>query len=82
MRESERTANEQLAERAIHISPMVLNDHERQEWSRCAKAMYSRGQNALGHLLSACAAKGIMPIEQFNRAASVYRAWLVFDEPK
>jgi hypothetical protein len=61
---------------------MTLTDHDKAEYARCAQAMYARGQNANGHLLSAVAAKGVVPIQQFDRAASVYRAWLVFDEPK
>ena len=28
------------------------------------------------------AAKGEVPIAQFDRAAEVYRLWLCFDEPK
>ena len=61
---------------------MPLTDHEMTELSRCAKAMYARGCNAEGHLLSAVAAKKVAPLLQFDRAKEVYRAWLVFDEPK
>ena len=61
---------------------MTLTLAEKTEWSRAAKALYARGANAEGHLLSACAAKGEVPIAQFDRASEVYRLWLCFDEPK
>ena len=61
---------------------MTLTTHARAEWSRAAKAMYARGANDLGHLLSVCAAKGAVPAYQYDRGAEVYRDWLVFDEPK
>jgi hypothetical protein len=61
---------------------MTLTTTEQLEWARCAQAMYRRGCNAEGHLMSGCSAKVSMDIEQFDRAAKVYRGWLVFDEPK
>lgn len=61
---------------------MTLTAHEAGEFSRAAKAMYSRGANELGHLLSAVAAKKTVPLSQYDRAAGAYRAWLVFDEPR
>ncbi len=61
---------------------VTLNDHEVNEFSRAAAAMYKRGQNDLGHLLSATAAVRTVPADQYDRAAAAYRAWLVFDEPK
>ena len=62
-----------------HIQPTA---HERAEWSRCAQAMYARGRNDIGHLLSAAAAISPLSLDQFYRAATAYRAWLVFDDPK
>lgn len=61
---------------------ITLNAHEVKEFARAASAMYQRGRNDLGHLLSAVAAKRIVPIAQYDRAAEAYRAWLAFDEPK
>jgi hypothetical protein len=61
---------------------MTITDHEAAEFARAAQAMYKRGQNDLGHLLSATSAVRHVPIVQYDRAASAYRAWLVFDEPK
>ena len=61
---------------------MTTTAHQRSEWSRAAQALYARGCNAEGHLLSACATKEVLPIAQFDRAGEAYRAWLVFDEPK
>ena len=61
---------------------MKLNEYERTEWVRADKALYARGANAQARLLSACVAKGDVPLAQFDRAGQVYRAWLVFDEPK
>lgn len=55
---------------------MELTKHERSEWARAAQALYLRGANEQAHLLSACAAVGTVPIQQFDRAAAVYRAWL------
>jgi hypothetical protein len=52
------------------------------EWSRAAQAMYRRGRNDLGHILSVGAAIRVMSIGQYDRAAAAYREWLVFDEPK
>lgn len=58
----------------------IVTEYERAEWSRCAKAMYARGQNGLGHMLSAAASKSVLPTYQFDMAANTYRAWLVFDK--
>lgn len=62
-----------------HIQP---TEHERAEWSRAAHAMYARGRSDLGHVLSAAAAIKPLTLAQFDRAATAYRAWLVFDEPQ
>lgn len=59
-----------------------LNAHERTQWAKCAQALYARGCNAEGHLMSAAASKPSLTVEQFDRAAHVYRVWLCFDEPK
>ncbi len=61
---------------------IALLPHEVAEWSRCAKALYARGMNDGAHIVSAAAALRVLPIAQYDRAASIYRAWLVFDEPK
>lgn len=79
-RASARSANPKG--RNPRVAPVTLNAHEVAEFARAAKAMYARGESALGHLLSAAAAKRVMPIEQYDRAANAYRKWLVFDEPK
>ena len=56
--------------------------HERAEFRRAATAMYARGANARGHLLSVVAALKVVPLAQYDRAASAYREWLVFDTPR
>jgi hypothetical protein len=61
---------------------MRITDHEAAEFARAAQAMYKRGQNHIGHLLSAVSAVREVPLHQYDRAAAAYRAWLVFDEPK
>ena len=64
---------------------MRLTHHEVMEWGRAAQAMYARGQNDLGRVLSATAAIGEhvdIGLGEYDRAATIYRAWLVFDEPK
>lgn len=60
---------------------MLLTNTERAEWPKAAKALYARGANAQGHLLSACVAKAEVPLEQYDRAAAAYRLWLCYDEP-
>lgn len=62
------------------IYSMTLTAHEKAEFSRCAQAMYQRGANAQGHLLSALAAKSEVPTQHYDLAAKVYRAWLTFNE--
>ncbi len=75
------TANPHTEERTM--TPTTITTlHERAEFRRAAQAMYARGQNDHGHLLSAVGAKGWVPTAQYDLAAEVYRAWLVFDEPK
>lgn len=59
-----------------------LSVGQKLEWARCAKAMYARGRNDLGHLLSAAATFESLPIQRYDHVSEVYRAWLVFDEPK
>lgn len=66
----------------VYDGTVTLTDHHVAEFARAAQAMYARGENALGHLLSAVSAKRTVPAEQYDRAAEAYRAWLVFDEPK
>lgn len=69
-------------ERNTTITP---TDHEKLEWARCAQAMYAREENANGHKLSAAAALphgAVMYAEKYDQVAAIYRAWLVFDEPK
>jgi hypothetical protein len=61
---------------------VTVTEHEATEFSKAATAMYARGENATGHLLSAVAAKRSTTIEQYDRAAKAYREWLVFNEPK
>ena len=61
---------------------MTITQHEAAEFSRAAIALYARGQNELGHLLSATAAVRTVPLAQYDRATRAYRAWLTFDEPK
>lgn len=64
----------------------TLTLHEFSEFTRAAIAMYARGCNPLGHLLSVVAAKRIFrgPVEerQLDAARDIYRNWLMFDEPK
>lgn len=61
---------------------MKLTDHEIREWARCGQAMYDRGRNDLGHIMTARAAVHMMSVALYDEAAAIYRAWLVFDEPK
>mgnify|MGYP001579849082 CR=1 FL=1 len=57
---------------------MTLTEHERSEFSRCAKAAYAHGDNAIGHVLSAAAAIGTLPLAQYDRASRAYRTWLMW----
>ena len=59
-----------------------LTPHMVKEFVRAAHALYARGATEAGSLLSGCAAKVVLPIQQYDRASTVYRMWLVFDEPK
>ena len=64
---------------------VTMTRAEKLEFARAAQAMYFRGQNDLGHLLSGVASVRdgvqIRP-DVYDEAAKAYRAWLVFDEPK
>ena len=58
------------------------NQHEKNEWSRMAKAMYANGHNAIGHRYSAAAAlRNGDSIQQkrFDQLQHDYRQWLVFN---
>lgn len=55
------------------MTTMTLTATEVLEFSRAATAMYARGENDLGHLLSAVAAAGTVAIAQYDRASSAYR---------
>ena len=61
---------------------ITVLDWQRMEWARCAQAMYARGRNDLGHMLSAAATFHILPTQRYDAVSKVYRAWLCFDEPK
>lgn len=61
---------------------MPVTEHNRDEWSRCAKAMYARGRNDLGHRMSVAATRRELPLPVFDCISILYRQWLVFDEPK
>jgi len=64
------------------VSAVFPTEHERSEWSRAARSLYGRGANAKGHALSVAATKFSLRVADFDRVASIYRAWLVFDDPK
>ncbi len=64
------------------MTMIQLLPHEIREWNRCACALYARGMLDGANLLANLAAKKIMPIRHYDAAAAIYRAWLVFDEPK
>lgn len=61
---------------------MTISAHHASEFARAAQAMYARGENALGHLLSATSACKTVPDTQFALAHSAYCAWLAFNDPK
>ncbi len=61
---------------------MTVTAFRRDEWSRAAKAMYARGRNDLGHMLSVAAALPELDIRRYDEVNDVYRRWLVFDLPK
>jgi len=61
---------------------MTMTRAEQLEFSRAAQALYRRGANDLGHLLSGVAASAKVDSDRYDRAAAAYRAWLMFDEPR
>ncbi len=61
---------------------ITLTTTEILEWARCAKAMYARGNNFLGHRMSSGAARKTMTAAEYDGYAHIYRQWLVFDQPK
>jgi hypothetical protein len=61
---------------------ITMTQHEQVEFGRCAQAMYQRGQNLLGHQMSAVASSTVVSQARYDGAAFAYRRWLVFDEPK
>ena len=70
-------------ETTMNESTITPTEHEKNEWSRCATAMYANDCNPAGHLLSMSAAypKGApMAVSRFDKVASIYRAWLCFNE--
>lgn len=63
------------------VPQMKLTEHERSEWQRFATALYTREQNAIASEINVAACLGwAIPLSQFDRIASMYRAWLVFGE--
>lgn len=74
-------AEDDAKARALPILSIVTA-YEVAEWARCAQAMYARGRNDLGHMLSGRAARRYLTAAEFDEAATVYRDWLAFDQPK
>lgn len=67
---------------ASHVS-----EHQAIELARCAQAMYANERNAVGHMLSAIAARywgkdafDLNDIRRIDEAMKIYRAWLCFNE--
>lgn len=61
---------------------LPINDTDRKEWARCAKAMHARGRGAVGDRMAFAATCGSLPIAEFDAISSIYRNWLCYDEPK
>lgn len=61
---------------------MTLTQHERNEFARAAHALHARGAHVEGRQLSEVADRSIVNDQEYDCAAHVYRAWLVFDEPE
>ena len=61
---------------------MTMTQHEQVEFGRAAHALHERGAHVEGRALSEVAGKTIVNDQDYDRAAALYRAWLVFDEPK
>lgn len=63
-----------------------VSQHDVNEWNRCATHFYATGRNDSGHVMSVAAATNPVGSEMtafdFDKYQAVYRAWLVFDEPK
>lgn len=65
------------------MTGITVTQHEKNEWSRMARAAYSADRNDVGHRYSMAAT--VRNGEQvradwYDRIQSGYRAWLVFNE--
>jgi hypothetical protein len=65
----------------MFIGVVHPTEHEKNEWSRMAKAAYAIMRNDVGHAYS-CAASlphnGAMRFDYFDKLQDAYRAWLAF----
>ena len=62
---------------------MILTKHEKEEWSRFAKAAYAKDRNDVGHCFSMGAAlreNDSVTSQWFDDRQEIYRAWLCFNE--
>jgi hypothetical protein len=73
-------SNPHLNELPRHF--IMLTDHEKAEWRRCALAMAHAGKHEVVDMFSRFTASLSLPptVQEFDHAAGIYRAWLVFNE--
>jgi len=64
---------------------MTPNQHEKNEWSRMAKAAYASDLNSIGHRYSGAAALpngASIHDAEFDALQAGYRSWLCFNDFK
>lgn len=59
---------------------MTMTDHERAEWQRCGKAHLAAGKKAAAQRLAYFSTRASLSRADYDHAATIYRAWLVFNE--
>ena len=64
------------------LQQMTLTAHEVAEWNRAADALERRGAMLEASILRVYSRATYLFPRAYDEGAEVYRAWLVFDEPK
>jgi hypothetical protein len=65
------------------FTAMTPTQHEKDEWSRLARAAYDAGRNDVGHHYSAASSlprDARIRLAYFDALQEGYRAWLVFNK--